>query len=79
MRSATAWIMTAERPAIGIQKKASVKPYRATITTTAVTTPAAGVRTPHFDLSAERENDPVAGYAPKTEPTVLVTPMAISS
>jgi len=72
-------MMIAERPAVGIQKKAEVKPYRATITTTAVTTPARGVRTPDLDLRAERENDPVAGYAPKAEPIVLVTPMAINS
>ena len=49
------------------------------MTTMAVMMPAAGVRTPDFDLSAEREKDPVAGYAPKTEPMVFVTPIAISS
>lgn len=49
------------------------------MTTMAVMIPAAGVRTPDFDFSAERENDPVAGYAPNTEPTVFVTPMAMSS
>lgn len=33
----------------------------ASSTTTAVMTPAKGVRTPAFDLIAVRENDPVAG------------------
>lgn len=41
--------------------------------------PDAGVRTPDFELRAERENEPVAGYAPKSVPIVLVTPMAMSS
>ena len=45
----------------------------------AVRIPAAGVRTPDWDFKAERENEPVAGYAPKQEPTVFVTPIAISS
>jgi len=45
----------------------------------AVTTPAKGVLTPDLDFKAVRENDPVAGYAPKQEPTVFVTPIAISS
>jgi hypothetical protein len=72
-------MMTADRPALGIQKKASVNPYSATMTTTAVTIPAAGVLTPHLDFNADLENEPVAGYAPKTAPTVFVTPIAISS
>ena len=72
-------MMIADRPALGIQKKAGVRPYNATITTIAVRIPAAGVRTPDFDLRAEREKEPVAGYAPKTVPTVFVTPMAINS
>ena len=42
-------------------------------------TPAKGVRTPAFDLIAVRENDPVAGYAPKKGPKMLVNPIAISS
>lgn len=42
-------------------------------------TPAKGVRTPAFDLIAVRENDPVAGYAPKNGPKILVTPIAMSS
>jgi len=71
--------MTADRPAVGIQKKAAVNPYSATITTMAVMIPAAGVRTPDLDFKAVRENDPVAGYAPRNEPTTLVTPMAINS
>ena len=78
-RSATAWMMIAERPAVGIQKKAGVRPYRATSTTMAVMMPAAGVRTPDLDFSADREKDPVAGYAPNTVPTVFVTPIAMSS
>ena len=41
--------------------------------------PDAGVRTPDLELSAEREKEPVAGYAPKSVPMVLVTPMAMSS
>ena len=49
------------------------------MTTIAVRIPAAGVRTPDLDFKAERENEPVAGYAPKQEPTVFVTPIAISS
>jgi hypothetical protein len=49
------------------------------MTTSAVIVPASGVRTPDLDLRAEREKEPVAGYAPKTVPTVLVTPIAISS
>jgi hypothetical protein len=44
-----------------------------------VTTPAKGVRTPDFDFKAERENDPVAGYAWNKVPSVFVTPMAMSS
>ncbi len=60
-RSATAWMMTAESPAVGIQKKAGVRPYNATRTIMPLRIPAAGVRTPDFDLRAERENDPVAG------------------
>jgi len=72
-------MIMADKPAVGIQKKAEVRPYNATMTTIAVNTPAKGVRTPDFDLRAEREKDPVAGYAPKQEPTVFVTPMAISS
>jgi len=71
--------MTADMPAVGIQVKAGVRPYNATMTTIAVKTPARGVRTPDFDLRADRENEPVAGYAPNTVPTVLVTPMAMSS
>jgi hypothetical protein len=50
-----------DRAAFGIQKKAGVKPYSATSTTTAVTRPASGVRTPDLDFKAERENEPVAG------------------
>ncbi len=49
------------------------------MTTIAVKMPAAGVRTPDLDFNAERENEPVAGYAPKTVPTTFVTPIAISS
>lgn len=41
--------------------------------------PAAGVRTPDLDFNAEREKEPVAGYAPKQEPMVFVTPIAINS
>lgn len=41
--------------------------------------PDAGVRTPDLELSAEREKEPVAGYAPKSVPMVLVTPIAMSS
>lgn len=44
-----------------------------------VMTPANGVRTPAFDLIAVREKDPVAGYAPKNGPKMLVIPMAMSS
>ncbi len=51
-------MITADRPAVGIQKNALVKPYRATMTTMAVMMPAAGVRTPDFDLSAERGERP---------------------
>lgn len=54
-------MMTADKAAVGIQKKADVNPYSATITTMAVIIPAAGVRTPDLDFKAERENDPVAG------------------
>ena len=54
-------MITAESPAVGIQKNAFVRPYRATMTTIAVTIPANGVRTPDLDLIAVRENDPVAG------------------
>lgn len=46
---------------------------------TALTIPDNGVRTPLFDCRALRENEPVAGYALKTEPMVFVTPIAISS
>jgi hypothetical protein len=53
-------MITADSPAVGIQKKAGVKPYRATITTIAVKMPARGVRTPDFALRADRENEPVA-------------------
>jgi hypothetical protein len=49
------------------------------MTTIAVTTPPSGVRTPDFDFKAEREKEPVAGYAPKQEPMVFVIPMAINS
>lgn len=45
----------------------------------AVITPAMGVRTPAFDLIAVRENDPVAGYAPRKGPRILVTPIATNS
>jgi hypothetical protein len=41
--------------------------------------PPAGLRTPDLAFKAEREKEPVAGYAPKQEPTVFVTPIAISS
>ena len=34
-------------------------------------------RTPALLLIAERENEPVAGYAPNRVPIVLVTPIAI--
>ena len=60
-RSATAWMMTAERAAVGIQKNAGVRPYRATMTTTALKRPDAGDLTPDLDCNAEREKDPVAG------------------
>ena len=72
-------MIIADRAAVGIQKKAGVKPYRATMTTTPVNHPASGVRTPHLELSAERENDPVDGYALKNVPIVFVTPIAMSS
>jgi len=49
------------------------------MTTIAVTIPAKGVRTPDCDFKAERENDPVAGYAWNKVPRVFVTPMAMSS
>lgn len=71
--------MIAESPAVGIQKNAGVRPYRATITMIAEKMPPAGVRTPDLDFKAERENEPVAGYAPKQDPIVLVTPIAMSS
>lgn len=45
----------------------------------AVITPAKGVRTPAFDLIAVRENDPVAGYAPRKGPRMFVVPMATNS
>jgi len=64
---------------LGSKKKASVNPYKATITPTAVNNPARGVLTPDLDLRADLENEPVAGYAENTEPTVFVTPMAMSS
>jgi hypothetical protein len=44
---------------------------------TAVITHARGVRTRAFDSMAVRENDLVAGYAPRKGPRILVTPMAI--
>ena len=72
-------MMMADNPAFGIQKKAGVSPYNATMTTIAVKMPAAGVRTPDLDFSAEREKEPVAGYAPKSVPMVFVTPIAMSS
>ena len=49
------------------------------MTTMAVKIPASGVRTPDFDFNADREKEPVAGYALKTVPTVFVTPIAMSS
>ena len=49
------------------------------MTTIPVNTPAIGVRTPHLDLSAEREKEPVAGYALKSELNMFVTPIAMSS
>lgn len=49
------------------------------MTTIAVMIPAAGVRTPDLAFKAEREKEPVAGYAPKQEPIVFVTPIAINS
>ena len=60
-RSATAWIMTAEMPAVGIHWKAGVRPYRETMTMMPLRIPAAGVRTPDLALRADRENEPVAG------------------
>ncbi len=42
-------------------------------------TPAKGVRTPAFDLIAVRENEPVAGYAPRNGPSRFVTPIATIS
>jgi hypothetical protein len=54
-------MMIADKAAVGIQKNADVRPYKATMTTMAVYIPAKGVRTPDLDLSAEREKDPVAG------------------
>lgn len=72
-------MITADIPAVGIQVKAGVRPYNATMTTIAVNIPARGVRTPDLDLRAVRENEPVAGYAPNTVPIVLVTPIAMSS
>ena len=54
-------MMTADRAADGIQKKAGVRPYNATMTTIALNKPLAGVLTPDFDCSADRENEPVAG------------------
>ncbi len=53
--------MTAAIPAVGIQKKAGVRPYRETMTIMPQRIPAAGVRTPDLDLRAEREKEPVAG------------------
>ena len=61
IRSRTAWMMTAERAAVGIQKKAGVRPYKETMTMMPLRMPAAGVRTPDLALSAEREKEPVAG------------------
>ena len=72
-------MMTADKAALGIQKKAGVRPYKATMTTTAANRPDAGERTPDLDCSADRENEPVAGYAPKSVPMVFVTPIAMSS
>jgi hypothetical protein len=48
-------------------------------TITAVIRSASGLRTPAFDLIAVRENDPVARYAPRNGPKILVTPIATSS
>jgi hypothetical protein len=42
------------------------------MTTVDLMIPAAGVKTPDFDLGAVREIDPVAGYAPKQELVVLL-------
>ncbi len=41
--------------------------------------PESGVRTPDLDLIAVRENEPVAGYAPKKDPSAFATPIAINS
>lgn len=49
------------------------------MTTIPTRNPARGVRTPALDLMAVRENEPVAGYALKRVPIVLVTPIAMSS
>jgi hypothetical protein len=38
-----------------------------------------GVLTPAFDLIAVRENDPVAGNAPRNGPRTFDTPIAIIS
>jgi hypothetical protein len=59
--------------------KAPVNAYKAIMTTIPVGIPAAGVLTPALDLSADLENDPVEGYALKSVPNVLLTPIAINS
>ena len=79
MRSPTAWMITADKDDLGMKKNNAGSAYMARRTTTAVITPARGVRTPHFALIAVRENEPVAGYAPKNGPSRFDMPMAMNS
>jgi hypothetical protein len=51
--------ITAASVAVGTKKNIGVKVYKASNTTPAVMTPANGVLTPHLDLIAVREQDPV--------------------
>lgn len=71
--------LVVEKIDANLQKNALVNAYSAMITRMPTKTPARGVRTPDFDLTAVREKEPVDGYALKNEPTQLVTPIATSS
>ncbi|KAJ5940300.1 hypothetical protein N7516_000468 [Penicillium verrucosum] len=69
----------ADKDDLGMKKNNAGSAYIARGTKTAVITLARGVRTPHFALIAVRDNEPVAGYAPKNRPSRFEMSMAMNS
>ena len=79
MKFPTAWMITAERVALGMKKKTLERALMARRTMMATIMPANGVRTPALELMAVPVKEAVTGYAPRKGPSMFAKPIATSS